>query len=125
MTTLTPYLMFNGNCKEAMTFYGECFQQKVDFVPSEDKKSIMHASLKAGSNLLMASDWMAKEYSAGNNVQIYINCESRDEVNKLHASLGKGGKSNMNPEDVFWGSYFGSVTDKLGINWMMAFDERK
>ena len=125
MKQLAPYLMFKGNCKEAMTYYGECFKQKVEIMPSEDQKTVMHASIKVGSFYLMASDWSSNEFDAGNNVQIYIDCHGRNEVNELHASLGKGGKSTMNPEDVFWGSYFGSVIDKFGIHWMMAFDEPK
>lgn len=125
MKQSTPYLMFNGNCKEAMRYYEECFHQKPEVTMAEDQKTVMHASIRVGSFLLMASDWSSKENTLGNNVQIYIDCESREEVNKLHASLGQGGKSTMKPEDVFWGSYFGSVTDKFGVNWMMAFDEIK
>lgn len=123
MISISPYLMFNGNCKEAMTFYGSCFKNEPRILPSEKGDSVMHASVQMGSVILMASDWMDGSYKGGNNVQIYIDCQTKNEVDELHAKLGNGGKSTMNPDKVFWGSYFGSVIDKFGIHWMMGFDD--
>ncbi len=122
MKSMSPYLMFNGNCKEAMNHYARCFKSEAQIMPAEDKSKVMHASIQVGPLMLMASDWMDSDFKMGNNAQIYLDCQSQAEVDELHKSLGEGGKSTMKPDKVFWGSYFGSVTDKFGINWMMGFD---
>jgi PhnB protein len=122
MKNMSPYLMFDGNCKEAMNYYARCFKSEARIMPSEKNDKVMHASIQMGSMILMASDWMDSNFKAGNNVQIYLDCQSQAEVDEFHKNLGEGGKSTMKPEKVFWGSYFGSVTDKFGISWMMGFD---
>lgn len=125
MKNSSPYLMFNGNCKEAFNHYAKCFNLEAKIMPDEKTGKVMHACIQKGSAMIMASDWDASEFKVGNNSQIYIDCESRSEVDQLHQKLGEGGKSTMKPDDMFWGSYFGSVTDKFGVNWMMGFDEAK
>jgi PhnB protein len=42
----------------------------------------------------------------------------------LFAGLSHEGKITMPLQDVFWGAYFGSCTDKFGINWMVNFGEK-
>lgn len=122
MKSMSPYLMFNGNCKEAMNHYARCFKSEAQIMPTEDKNKVMHASIKVGPIMLMGSDWMDQDFRMGNNAQIYLDCQSQAEVDELHKSLSEGGKSTMKPDKFFWGSYFGSVTDKFGINWMIGFD---
>jgi uncharacterized glyoxalase superfamily protein PhnB len=53
-------------------------------------------------------------------VNIYINLEpdSRAETDRLFAALSAGGKVGMPLQDMFWGAYFGSCTDKFGVQWM-------
>lgn len=125
MKQMSSYLMFNGNCKEAINFYARCFKTEAKIIPDEKSDKVMHASVQIGPILLMASDWMSGDFKLGNSSQIYIDCSSKEEVDELHKNLGQDGKSTMNPDDVFWGSYFGSVTDKFGTNWMMGFDQPK
>lgn len=125
MKSASAYLMFNGNCKEAINHYARCFKTEARIMPAENSDKVMHASLNAGPVLIMASDWTDQGFQLGNNVQIYLDCQSHAEVDELHASLGEGGKSTMKPDNVFWGSYFGSVTDKFGVNWMLGYDQPK
>jgi PhnB protein len=54
----------------------------------------------------------------GNNFAISVDCESRDEVDKLFAALGEKGETRMPVQNMFWGDYFGMLTDQFGINWM-------
>ena len=124
MKNASPYLMFDGSCNEAMNHYARCFKTEAKIIPSDKGDGrVMHASIQKGSVLIMASDCMDHDFRLGNNSQIYIDCDNRAEVDDLHASLSEGGKSTMKPDKVFWGSYFASVTDKYGVNWMMGFDE--
>ncbi|NQX82765.1 MAG: VOC family protein [Flavobacteriaceae bacterium] len=139
MATINIYLTFNGNCKEAFDFYqlvfGGEFQhigKYVDMPANEnikikesDKDKIMHISLPIGGSVLMGSD-ISNEFSGefvqGNNFSASINADSREEADKLFKALSVEAKITMPLEDTFWGSYFGTLTDKFGINWMMSFE---
>jgi PhnB protein len=132
MKEFTTYLNFDGNCRQAMEFYAKClgaellvmpFSQGPMEVTPETKDKVLHARLSKGTQVIMASDCPpGVPLQQGNNFSISINCESREEVDKLFASLGEKGKVGMPAQDMFWGAYFGMITDQFGINWMFNFD---
>jgi PhnB protein len=132
MKDITPYLTFNGNCRQAMTFYKDILGgdlELMDFasspmeVPDEAKNYIMHAILTTNSFTLMASDTMPNQaVTNGNSVSLSINCQSVDEINHLFNSLSDGGEITMPLEDTFWGARFGMLTDKFGTCWMFNYD---
>lgn len=125
------YLFFNGNCKAAMESYqkilgGELTLTKVADLKNEefkelDQNQVMHALLKTPTMQIMASDNMQKDTTVGDNVCVYIECSSQEEVDRLFAALSKGGEASMKPDKVFWGAYFGSLTDSFGVSWMLNF----
>jgi PhnB protein len=139
MTTVNTYLNFNGNCEEAFNFYKSVFGGEFTYigrfgempegdgytVPEADKNKIMHVSLPIGNTVLMGSDtggdW-APTFVQGNNFSVSINTESKEEANRLFNQLSAGGQVGMPMEDTFWGAYFGMLTDKFGINWMVNVD---
>ncbi|MEO6488779.1 MAG: VOC family protein [Ferruginibacter sp.] len=137
MARLNPYLNFNGNSEEAFNFYRSVFGGDFAMImrfkdsppeyagaPSESDK-IMHVSFPIGNaNILMGSDipdGMGK-VNNGNNVSISIGTDSEDEATKLFNDLSAGGKVTMPIGKTFWGSYFGMLIDKFGINWMVSYD---
>jgi PhnB protein len=132
MKDITPYLTFNGNCRQAMTFYKDILGgdlELMDFasspmeVPDEAKNYIMHAILTSNGVTLMASDTMPNQaVTNGNSVSLSINCQSVDEINHLFNSLSDGGEITMPLEDTFWGARFGMLTDKFGTCWMFNYD---
>jgi PhnB protein len=129
MTGTTPYLVFNGNCREAMTFYQSClggelsimtFGESGQKTAPEAKDRVMHARLANGATVLMASDNMPDmEYQLGDNVWTCLECDSDEQVDKLYAILNAGGKDSMAPSDTFWGAYFAMLTDRFGFHWML------
>ena len=129
MQALTPYVCFNGNCREAMNFYKEVFEGKLELmtwadgphkdVSTGDPNKIMHGMLTNGSFNLMASDNPEGKAKFGDNVQLTINCESVPHIEKLFKALGTGGKTVMPLDNTFWGARFGMLTDKFGIYWML------
>ena len=139
MATVNTYLNFNGNCEEAFNFYKSVFGGEFTYigrfsempegegysVPETDKNKIMHIGLPIGDTVLMGSDnggdWAAT-FVQGNNFSVSINPESKEEADKLFAGLSTGGNITMVLADTFWGAYFGMLTDKFGINWMINFD---
>ncbi|HET6226358.1 MAG TPA: VOC family protein [Bacteroidia bacterium] len=138
MPSLNPYLNFNGNTEDAFNFYksvfgGEFAQlQRFKDVPSEqpmpdiDAQKIMHVALPIGKdNVLMGSD-TPKGYQSivGTNFSISVNAATEQETEKLFKGLSAGGKVTMPLEKTFWGAYFGMLTDKFGINWMVSTEQR-
>lgn len=135
MTDSIPYLNFDGNCREAITFYHKClggdlmistFGESGMDAPPESKDRIVHARISQGASvLLMASDTMSNgsPYVQGNNVWVSLTCDSDEEVDKLFASMSAGGKEEMVPQDTFWNAYFAMFTDKFGFHWMLNHDK--
>ena len=60
----------------------------------------------------------------GNNFSISVSPESKEEADRLFTELSGGGSVTMPIQDVFWGSYFGSLTDQFGINWQVNIDRQ-
>jgi len=145
MTTINPYLTFNGSCEEAFNFYKSIFGGDFPYVgrfkdmpPSPefeiteaDMERIMHISLPISKEtILMGSDSsvaFGKATVMGNNSSISINADTVEEVTRLFNELSKGGTIKMPLEKTFWGAYFGMLTDKFGIHWMVncALKEHK
>jgi PhnB protein len=132
MKAFQPYLNFDGNCREAMTFYHECIggeffinsfaDANIPGPPGSENRT-MHANIKRGTAVIMASDTMPTHpFSRGNNMHINVDCESREELDKLANALVQGGKFTMAPQDTFWGAYFAMLVDKFGVQWMFNFD---
>ena len=51
----------------------------------------------------------------------FVEMDSKEEADKLFNGLSAGGKVGMPLTDMFWGSYWGQLTDKFGIGWMVNY----
>ncbi|MEP6534172.1 MAG: VOC family protein [Bryobacteraceae bacterium] len=125
MKALVTYLNFDGNCKEAMTFYGKCLNAELFLMPFEAPSDrTMHANLsRGGASILMASDTMPGcPFLPGNNFSVSVHCESMPEIQQLFGAIAEGGKVTMPLQDVFWGAHFGMLTDRFGVNWMFNYE---
>lgn len=139
---LHTYLNFPGNTEEAFTFYksvfgGEFSDPLVRFkdmpmegvtIPKEDETKIMHIGLKVGDTWLMGTDAlesMGQKLKLGNNMYISIEPDSKEEADRLFKALATGGKIEMPIADQVWGDYYGSLTDKYGVQWMIDYAEKK
>jgi PhnB protein len=137
---LNPYLNFDGNAEEAFIFYqsvfgGELFVQKMsqapgtENLPENEKNRVMHVALPIGNGqYLMASDCLPSAghvLNVGNNNYISVTPKSREEADRIFNGLSAGGKIEMPLEDMFWGDYFGSFTDKFGVCWMVNYTNQK
>ena len=134
MKATNIYLTFDGNCREAMTFYGKCLGAEPGFTtfaegPSEVAamakgagERILHTELHSGPVVLMASDLMAgMRFHPGNNFSISLSCDSLAEMERVFAALGEGGAVRMAMHDAFWGGKFGMLVDRFGVSWMLSF----
>ncbi|MGE5383022.1 MAG: VOC family protein [Omnitrophica WOR_2 bacterium] len=138
MVKLHPYVNFNGNCEEAFNFYKSIFGGDFTYVgrfkdmpnsqnmEAADSNRIMHISLPlGGGTILMGSDIpnsMENQFKEGTNITLSLIPESEEEARKVFDALADGGRVNMPQEKTFWGSLFGMLTDKYGINWMVDYE---
>ncbi len=140
MAAVNPYLNFSGNCEEAFHFYraafGGEFQTVMRFneVPAEyqsspeERNKIMHMALPIGQGtILMGSDKPASmgKVDFGDSASISIVTDSKEEADRIFHKLSEGGSVTMPLGDVFWGSYFGMLTDQYGIHWMVSYDSNQ
>ncbi|MFT3701960.1 MAG: VOC family protein [Agriterribacter sp.] len=137
--TITPYLNFPGTTEEAFNFYKSVFGGEFamlqrfsdtphgDSMPESDRNKIMHVSLQvAPGYFLMATDateGMGFKLTIGNNLNIAISPDSKEEATRLYNGLSAGGKIEMELQDTFWGAYYGAFTDKFGIKWMINYTQ--
>lgn len=138
MTTINPYLYFNGNCEEAFDFYKNVFQRDFTFigrykdVPQNDRhmfketdEKIMHISLPiSDETVLMGSD-NAEAYSQlliSNTFSLIIHTDKPEEADRLFYELSKGGQIKMPMNITFWKSYYGICIDKFGIMWKVTVE---
>ena len=135
------YLTFDGNCAEAFDFYkevfGSSFSMKMSYaespmkdqVPAELRDKVMHVSLPVGNVALMGCDhnpvMQKRKFVMGNNTELSVSPRSKTEADRLFAALSKGGSVGMPMDNMFWGSYFGTVTDPFGIQWMIDCSTEK
>lgn len=132
MAKLNAYLIFNGNCEEAMEFYRESLQGDLKLskvgesplagqMPTEMHDKIFHSVLTSGDMVLMGTDMVGdKGYKPGNTVPLCLMCESKQEIETLFSRLAQGAVLTYPLQQAFFGTY-GDLTDKYGFNWMFMF----
>ena len=139
MARVSIYLNFPRNTEEVFNFYKSVFggefsgggvarfkdipqMEGAPPIPEEDKNLIMYIELPLlGVFVLMGTDApesMGFTVNKGNNMYINLEPDSKAETKKLFEALSDGGFVTMELQEMFWGAYYGSCTDKFGINWM-------
>ncbi len=134
MAKLTPYLLFNGNCAEAMVFYQSCFGgelslMKVADSPAKDQMPknlhdrIIYARLKSGITDISASDWLRPDRTPkqGNTVCLYVSGGGYEELKTYFDKLSVGASAVDALNERFFGTY-GALTDKYSVRWMFQGD---
>lgn len=140
MLRCTPFLLFDGNCAEAMTFYHACLGGELkltklgdtpmkDMFPKEKWKRIINAHLKSGNIEISATDWMASpdfDPVQGNTTAIFVIGEGYDELKIVFDKL-KDGENNSRLQELQnmpFGLY-GQFYDKYGVQWIFRGDAKK
>jgi PhnB protein len=127
---LNPYLHFNGNAEEALTFYHGVFGGDLRLtrygefpnpsVTDEIKDQVMHGVVEAPSLTLMASDsGPMGDPTPGDNVSISLSGDDAASLTKYFEDLSDGGKVTEPLSTKQWGDAFGMLTDRFGIDWLV------
>lgn len=142
MATINPSINFNGNAEEAFNFYKSVFggefaaiirfkdlpaDPNMPFGKHEANK-IMHIALPTGEGSVLSGndvpEAMGKTNERENRSKILVGTKSKEEADKLFNALSVGGEVEYPMDDSPWGSYFGMLRDKYGIEWMIDFSQR-
>lgn len=140
MLHATPFLLFDGNCAEAMTFYHQCLGGELrltklgdtpmkNMFPKEKWGRLINAHLKSGNIEISATDWMASpqyEPHPGDTYAIFIVGGSYDELKIVFDKLSVGAKKDRFQElhDMPFGTY-GQFYDKYGVHWIFKGDKKE
>jgi len=128
-------LLYNGQTEEAFNFYRSIFGG--DFmaiarmsdmpgehtVPPEYANKILHMNMSVGSSIISGMDLPAGRppVAPGGNFMINIDTDSEAETTRFYNALAEAGEVRIELGHQFWGPFFGMVTDKFGITWMLNY----
>lgn len=134
--SLNVYIRFNGNCRQAVEYYGEvlgCQEQDImtfgqfhnesDFPMTEEIKiQVMHTFLNiAGQDVMFSDSPPGMPVIQGNNVSLAYSTKIRDEITRIFNRLKEdGGQVGMELSETFWSDCYGAITDKFGIDWQFT-----
>ena len=139
--TVQPYLFFDGKCEEAIEFYKQALDAKVDMMmrfkenpeppqagepgcagPEQTAamaEKIMHASFTVGDAMIMASDGMCQGKPSFQGISLAMTVKTEAEADKKFAALAAGGQIQMPLAKTFFSPKFGMVADRFGVSWMV------
>lgn len=136
MTTINPYIYFDGNCEEAFTFYASVFRKEISHISKfkdvpkpernifqESDEKIMHVTLPLSKEtMLNGSDnsLAYKEMARYKTFTLIIHADSREEVDRLFDKLSQNGQIKVPVGLTFWGAYYGQCIDQFGISWKIT-----
>jgi PhnB protein len=139
MTNLTPFLLFDGNCSEAMAFYQTCLGGDLmitkvsdtpmkDHMPPEQHHKVAHAHLKSGAVEFSATDWLhpRRTPNQGNTVAMYLNGGKYLELRAIFDRLAAGADKELLDDlrEMPFGSY-GHLADKYGVHWFFQGEKKE
>jgi PhnB protein len=135
--TSNPYLMFSGNCADAMKFYEKNLGAKVALkltygeAPASEncsagmEKQIMHARLTIGGSVVMVSDCPPNRYAKPQGFSMSLSIEKPEEAERVFKALSENGTVMMPLEETFWAQRFGMLEDQFGVPWMINCEKQQ
>ena len=132
-TSVQPYLFFGGRCEEAIEFYRKALGAELVMLsrfkeapepqpgmPDCFEEKIMHATLRIGETLLMASDGRCEGPQNFEGFSLSITVADDAEAERVFTALSDGGLVTMALAKTFWAPKFGMLQDKFGVGWMVS-----
>jgi len=129
-----PYLFFGGRCDEALAFYQKAIGARIEMrmsfsespepmppgsIPRGFEKKVMHAAVRIGESLVMASDGNSEKLSFC-GFSLSLACASEDQARQSFDALAEGGRITMPISKTFWSPCFGMLQDRFGVGWMVS-----
>lgn len=134
MATLNPYIFFDGNCADAMSFYQKAIGARLEMMmrysespeatknplPPGASDPVIHARLVKDQFVLMASDNRpGQPYPGAKGFSLALTFDTVDEARRCFDALSESGQVVMPMSETFWAQAFGVVHDRYGMPWMV------
>jgi PhnB protein len=131
---IQPYLFFDGRCEEAVEFYKRALGAELEMlmryrespdppppgmVPPGYEDKVMHASLRVGGAVLMASDDCTGNAKQFEGFSLSLSVPDTPTADRMFNALAEGGEVQMPLGRTFWSPRFGMVKDRFGVHWMI------
>ncbi|QAY85496.1 PhnB protein [Pseudomonas arsenicoxydans] len=129
---INPYLIFNGDCKAAFTFYEQALQGRIEMMmtfgespareqfPADLHNLIIHTRLAVGDQAIMGSDTTPDRPTDDmSGCSVSLNVDSVAEAERVFGALSEDGKVQMPLDKTFWAERFGMLVDRFGVSWMV------
>lgn len=124
------YLIFDGDCAEAFRHYAEVLDGELEIMTHADSPAaadvpeswgdrVLHAALKVGDQMLMASDAPPEHYDRPAGTHVSVTVDDPREARRIFEALAPGAKIEMPFEKTFWSPGFGMLVDRWGTPWMV------
>jgi PhnB protein len=133
---LMPFLLFDGNCGDAMAFYQACLGGELtittvgetpmrDQFPPERHATVAYAHLRSGPAEFSATDWQhrTRRPRQGNTVAMYLSGGTYEQLRDIFDKLSAGADPELldDLKDLPIGSY-GHLADQFGVHWFFRGD---
>jgi PhnB protein len=133
--SFSPYINFDGNCREALEFYAKVFGSEASDImtygqmppdpsfpiPEKDKEHVMHSTMPIfGCNIMFCDVPSDMPLTKGDNINPTLSSDDKAEIQRVFAALADGGEVLMPLENTFWSELYGMVQDKYGIIWQLS-----
>jgi PhnB protein len=134
IVALNPYLIFNGNAREAALYYAQVFgtaepqiltfgSVHSDEIPEEAKDLVMHTYVEiAGGKLMISDNYPGSPYQQGNNFTLAYISNDEAAIRSAFEKLKDGGVVEMELQETPWSKAYGSLTDKFNIKWQFNYE---
>jgi PhnB protein len=132
---IQPYLFFNGRCEEAIEYYKKAIGGELEMlmrykespdpvppgmIPDGWGDKVMHASLRVGQMILMASDGCGGDKPGFDGFSLSLIMPNEAEAERAFNALAEGGQVRMPLTKTFWSPCFGMLQDRFGVGWMVT-----
>ncbi|MGD0731213.1 MAG: VOC family protein [Terracidiphilus sp.] len=133
--TLTTYLNYGGNCREALSFYEAHLGGKILSISThgempgaknltpEQANAVMHARIQIGGATIMASDVPVDRFQPMRSVYLALGVDTDEEAERIYALLSDGAEIFMKMEEQFFAYRFAMLRDKFGTSWMIIHEK--
>lgn len=132
---LIPYLVFNGNCEEAVNFYQKVLGGEAQILHFKDappnpefpvqdhlKNLVLHAELRKEGHIIRFSDtFPGVPFNPGNTISFSLEFDTKEETKAIYNALSEDGQIDMELQTTFFSPLYGKFTDKFGTNWQVSY----
>ena len=128
--TAAPFLMFEGRAEEAVSFYVSVRPDSeivsIDrYGPEEpgpeDTVKLGRASV-AGLTVLFSDSYVKHAFTFTPSISLFVTCRSEDEIERLSATLARGGAELMPLASYGFSRKFAWVNDRFGVSWQLNLE---